>query len=418
MRTEDLLILLNEWWKNGKVGSRLKEYKRELFYEAIKLLEYRQILIITGLRRVGKSTLMFQIINEILKEVEPFKILYYTYDENKTGIIDLLNIYKKITKIDWEKEKVYVFLDEIQKLKNWSSQVKVIYDNFPNVKFILSGSASLLLEKEAKENLAGRYFLIEIPTLSLKEYFELKNKKTLDNYELYRKEILISLEDYFRKPFPEIVDWNDEIRIYEYVKESIISKLVRIDLMDIYENINPKLLESLLELFFTNPGMILNLDSLSRDLRIHKKTLLNHVFFLEYAKLIRIIKNFRPSILSETRKYKKIYPYDVSLIFPYNPNIEQGKVLECYIASLLDAKYYWREKGKEIDFIIKLDSLIPIEVKSSEKLSNEDLKNIKYFINKFGVKEGWIIYMGETEYIEKNIKAINLLDLIFVELKM
>jgi len=356
---------------------------------------------------------MFQIINELLKEMDSIKILYYTYDENKIGIIDLLNVYKKITKIDWEKEKVYIFLDEIQKLKNWSSQIKIIYDNFPNVKFILSGSASLFLEKEAKENLAGRYFLIEMPPLSLKEYFELKNKKNLDNYELYKSEIFNMLKDYFRKPFPEIVDWDDEIRIHEYIKENIVSKLVRIDLMDIFENINYRLLESLIELFFTNPGMTLNLDSLSRDLRIHKKTLLDHIFFLEYAKLIRIIKNFRPSTLAETRKYRKIYPYDVSLIFSYNPRIEKRKILESYVASLIEAKHYWREKDKEVDFIIKSDSLIPIEVKNSEKLSIEDLKNIKYFINKFNVKEGWIIYMGETKYMEKNIKAINLIDLIF-----
>jgi predicted AAA+ superfamily ATPase len=413
MRIEDTLTLLNEWWKTGKVGSdRLKEYKREAFLELKNLLSYRQITVLTGLRRVGKTTLMFQLIDDLLKKVEPKKILYYTYDEKKEDIVSILNAFKKITKTDWKKEDTFVFLDEIQKLKDWSSKIKIIYDNFPRVKFVVSGSASVMLEREAMDNLAGRYFLEEIKPLSIKEYFELKNKLKIENYELYKDDLKIEVEDYFKKPFPEIVEWEEERRIFEYIKESVISKIIKIDLPEIFTNVNTRLLETLIEIFFSEPGMTLNIDSLSKSLRVHKKILEQHIFFLEFSKLIRIVKNFRISILAESRKLRKVYPYDISLVFPFNPNIEMGKILESVVISRINAKNYWRTGNREVDFVLREKEILPIEVKAKFELKKEDLKNIDYLMKKYKIKRGVVVYMGETKEFER-IKALNLLDFLY-----
>jgi predicted AAA+ superfamily ATPase len=413
MRIEDTLTLLNEWWKTGKVGSdRLKEYKREAFFELKNLLSYRQITVLTGLRRVGKTTLMFQLIDDLLKKVEPKKILYYTYDEKKEDIVSILNAFKKITKTDWKKEDTFVFLDEIQKLKDWSSKIKIIYDNFPRVKFVVSGSASVMLEREAMDNLAGRYFLEEIKPLSIKEYFELKNKLKIENYELYKDDLKIEVEDYFKKPFPEIVEWEEERRIFEYIKESVISKILKIDLPEIFTNVNTRLLETLIEIFFSEPGMTLNIDSLSKSLRVHKKILEQHIFFLEFSKLIRIVKNFRISILAESRKLRKVYPYDISLVFPFNPNIEMGKILESVVISRINAKNYWRTGNREVDFVLREKEILPLEVKAKFELKKEDLKNIDYLMKKYKIKRGVVVYMGETKEFER-IKALNFLDFLY-----
>jgi hypothetical protein len=180
---DEFLTLINSWWKEGKIGEeKAPPYKREIFVDVLKTFnEYRQILILSGLRRVGKSTIMFQLIDYLLKKGEdPNRILYFSFDRKKEEyLIKILDAFRSITNVNWEKEKIFVFLDEIQKLKDWSSQLKQLYDNFPNIKFVVSGSASLELEKEAKDNLAGRYFLREIPPLSLKEFFELKYGKKI-----------------------------------------------------------------------------------------------------------------------------------------------------------------------------------------------------------------------------------------------
>ncbi len=416
MKLDELLILLNEWWRTGRVGGdRVKPYRRKCFSNLKDLMRYRQITIIVGLRRVGKSTLMFQLIDDLLKEnVDPRRILYFSFDVKIEDITDILSSFQKIVKIDWRSENVFVFLDEIQKLKDWSSKIKIIYDNFPKIKFIVSGSASLQLISEAVTDLAGRYFLEEVKPLSLEEYYELKYNRRIDVYELYKGEIELELNNYFKKPYPEIVNWEEDRRIFEYIRENILAKILRIDLPDTFKNVNSKLLENLLEIFYGEPGMILNLDSLSKSLRIHKKTLEWHIFLLEFAKLITIIKNFRASILSESRKLRKIYPYDVSLVFPFNPNIEESRVVECAVASKINTQNYWREGGREVDFIIRNRRIIPVEVKYKKTLDKNDIKNLVYFIEKFKVDFGVIIYNGETGKINPQIKAINLLDFIFL----
>ena len=93
-----------------------KPYVREVFDEIIKSLEYRQISVLTGLRRVDKSTLMFQTINHLLESgADPRNIVYLSFDEKISDLLELLNTYSRITGVNWKRERVYVFFDEIQK---------------------------------------------------------------------------------------------------------------------------------------------------------------------------------------------------------------------------------------------------------------------------------------------------------------
>ena len=126
--------------------------KRSIFKELKKSISSRFIVQIIGLRRTGKTVLMLQLINSLIEDgVDPLKILYFTFDEEITKLDDLLNEFDKIT--DFRKNKVYVFLDEIQKLPNFESQIKIYYDLYPNIKFFISGSMSLFLKKKSRESL-------------------------------------------------------------------------------------------------------------------------------------------------------------------------------------------------------------------------------------------------------------------------
>lgn len=100
------------------------------------------------------------------------------------SLIDVLKEYRNITKIDWKKERVYLFLDEIHKLKRWSTELKILYDTLPNIKIVVSGSASINLEKDAIINLAGRHFRFEVKPLSLREFAELYYGRKMKNYEI------------------------------------------------------------------------------------------------------------------------------------------------------------------------------------------------------------------------------------------
>ncbi len=311
------------------------------------------------------------------------------------------------------KRKNLCFFDEIQKIKNWSEKIKFLYDNLPNIKFFMSGSASLMIRKDSIHNLAGRYFLKEINPLSLKEFAELYYEKEINNLKIYRNEIERILDFYIRRPFPEIVKWDDEKRVNEYIRELIIDKVVKADIPEIFD-VNTNLLNSLVELFLTNPGMIINLTDMAKNYQVHKLTMQNHIFYLEFAKIIRIHNNFRPSIKSESRKMKKVYPYDISLSFSLYPELERGKIIESVVSKFY--KNYWREKEKEIDFIRRNGKLIPIEVKSKKDITKNDLRNLIYFTKRYGLKEGWLIYNGENKRKEigkTNINIINIIDFLF-----
>ena len=409
-----MLLLNNPWWKTGSISKeKAKEYLRFCFKEIRDLIKYRQIVILTGLRRVGKTTLMYQTIRELLKKTKPKKILYFSFDEKLVEPITILKEYEKLTDVNWKKERIYVFFDEIQRLKDWSLKIKQIYDSLPNIKIFLSGSASLAIESDVIRNLAGRYFLREIPPLTLKEFFELYFKRELDNFELYRDDLEKIFPYYIKKPFPEIVEWKNEKRVYEYIRELVIDKVVKIDIPEIFNKVRIHLLSTLVNEFFSNPGEILNIDSLSKSLRIHKTIIEQHIDYLGFAKMIKLVKNYRPSIRATSRKLKKVYPYNVSLCFPFYPDLTKGEIYESLIASL-DIETYWRKGNKEVDFIkFKDKKIIPIEVKAKEDLKKEDTQNLVYFLKRYNIKEGIVVYLGENR-IKKidnyKIKFVNIID--------
>ena len=158
----ELLVESNRWWKT----SFTVEYKeRDVYKKISKYLKLPQIITFTGLRRVGKTTLMLKIIQDyIMKGFNPKNILYFSFDEfRKTDIREILNEYEKIVDKNLEKGKYLVLLDEIQKLENWEEKIKRIYDVYgKNIKIIITGSESLFIKKKSKETLAGRIFEFKI----------------------------------------------------------------------------------------------------------------------------------------------------------------------------------------------------------------------------------------------------------------
>jgi len=119
---------LNSWWKTGSIPKEYKEMeRRELFKEIIKYIEDRQIISIVGLRRVGKTVLLYHVIDFLLRKTKKENILYYTYDlfEDKS-IEEILDLYSSTIEVDIKKDKVFVFLDEIQKHKGWEREIKLL----------------------------------------------------------------------------------------------------------------------------------------------------------------------------------------------------------------------------------------------------------------------------------------------------
>lgn len=400
-RIKETLEFLNPWWNEARISESLaKSYKRSLFEKIKSHEKYRQIIILSGLRRVGKTTLLYQTIEDLLLKIDPKDIFYFSFDKQVSDLLDLFKNYKELTNVDYKTKEIFVFFDEITKFKGWASELKLIYDSCPNIKFYISSSSSINLEEDAIKNLAGRYFLININPLNFREFLELRGKyKLLEYEELNRNEIKSEFSEYLLKNFPENINWTDNLLIKDYLRSSIIDKIIKNDLPERFENINKDLLYNLINLIFTNPGIIIDYDSLSKNLKISKTTLNNHLFYLEFCYLIKIIKNYRPSMLSSSRKLQKAYPYWWTFSYCYDGSLD--KRLEAFVISTLNGKYYWREKEKEIDLLVVEDKKIfPIEVKNKEFIEERELNSLKYFMKKYNVRKSGVIYSGD-ERIKK-----------------
>ena len=400
MQAKEALVLLNQWWVTNKVDPVLKKEFKRVQYKKLRQLvsEPRGVVIVYGLRRVGKSTLIYQVIDEMLQTEKPDRVVYFSYDFSLGEIVEVLNAYQSLTNVDWKHEKVTVFLDEIQKNAHWSSEIKILYDLFPRLKFVVTGSASLQLEREAAIELAGRFYTLEIPVLSIAEYYSIKTGRPHNNVELIKQDLKNLLDEYMLKPFPELVNVSNRQSISEYIRETVTAKVVALDIAEEFKKVDIQLILALLDYFLSEPGIILNVDKISQNFGKRKVEVDRHIGILEYSKLIRILKNYRPSMLSESRKLRKVYPYDISLSLANFPSIEYGRIIETKALTALGATRYWREGNKEVDCILfNGREMIPVEVKSNKVARDEHLTSLRYFIKKFGVKKGILIYMGDDQ---------------------
>lgn len=394
MSTTDDLERFNPWWKTGTVRPELlKDYKRKTYFELEKYLKKRQILLLWGLRRVGKTTLLLQLISRLLKDTGKKNIFYFSFDEIAFDLKDILESYQKFIlgrTFEENSDTLYIFLDEIQKVDDWENKLKTYYDLYPGIKFFISGSASVTLRKKSKECLAGRILDFLMTPLTFEEFLEMNNKdvaKIKANPGLWKREILPLFYRYLKYgTFPELAEEQDEEFARKYIQNNVIDRIIYRDLPEEFEIKDVELLKTLVYLLGKRPGTIVNYSEISKNLGKDQRTIANYFEYLEFGLLIKMIFNYRGSPMASRRKLKKAYLTTPNIAFAFNQDLDSVLpfMLENLIATKIDARFFYRNSF-EIDFVIpanrKLDA---IEVKKKEK----DTKQIKKFREKFREKAG------------------------------
>jgi len=359
---------------------------RGIFRSLLETISRRQLVEIIGLRRTGKTTLLFQFINYLLeKKINPYSILYFTFDEEKLKLDDLLQIFSLQTQIDFKKEQVFIFLDEIQKLPDFQNQLKVYYDLYPHLKFFISGSTSLFLQKKTQESLAGRIISFYLPPLSFKEYLYFKDKsEVLEKPLVFEKEIEKDFAIFLESQLIESIFLKRPNEKREYFT-SIVKKIIFEDIPQAFPVDNPEILWRITKIIGQYPGMLIDYQNLSQKIGISNKTLSSYLFYLEESFLVKKIYNFSRNLLTSEKKLKKFYLASPSLSWALSDFVEKGKLVENLVLSLGDYKFFWRDSYQhEVDFIKIEDSkIIPVEVKSQKEVQKKDLKNLIIFAKKF-----------------------------------
>lgn len=407
-----VLKAYNPWWGTGVVNPGFtKTYRRFAYYEAMKRLEQkdlRRTIVLTGTRRVGKTTIQYQMIDRLLKKgVPPQKILFVSMDHpmlKLSGLNDLLECYHSNV---YAEQDCYYFFDEIQYASDWDKWMKTIYDMQPETKMVATGSASPALMKGSSESGAGRWSVIQVPTLSFYEYCaligarvpelgpEIRPTAFLHMAQQERTAVMIKLEEvqnYFMRylrvgGFPELALASDDLMAQQIMREDVVDKVLKRDLPALYKIRSATELERIFLYLCNVSSEIVSFSAIANDLGgVSRPTVENYVNYLESANLIyqswpvemgghKILKA-KPKIYIADAAIRNAVLMDDDVLT--NP-IELGKMVETAVYKHVAAFYYQQatrvgyyrggKKDKEIDVVVDYPNIkkILIEVKYREQ---------------------------------------------------
>ena len=362
---ENELYKQNPWWEEKKISKDIDNWiEREKYLEDIfSKIDKNEILFLTGLRRIGKTTIMKQIISRLLKNVNKTDICFVSLDSFsliENSIHDIIEEYRRIHKKSIE-DFFYLFLDEITFKDNFPHELKSLYDN-DNIKIICSSSiASLMNDKKAY--LTGRTRTIEILPLDFKEFLNFKKVKI-------NKSDRARLEAYFRDyikvgGIPRYVLEEDEAYLRELV-DSIIYK----DIIAHYSLTNERVVRELFLLLCERVGKPISYNKLSNILGISVNSVKRYVSYFEKAYLFYSVSRFSKSFNENITSPKKIYCGDVGIKNMVTGFRDLGASYENLVFLKIKTKNpsYYKKDSMEIDFITK-DTLI--EAKFNKKIEKK-----------------------------------------------
>jgi predicted AAA+ superfamily ATPase len=412
-----VLTAYNPWWKTGIMNPKMsKTYKRFAFYEAMKRLEQkdlRRTVILTGARRVGKTTIQYQMIETLLNRgVAPQKIVFISMDHpmlKLAGFNEILECYHENI---YAERDCYYFFDEVQYAQDWDKWLKVIYDMQPDTQVVATGSASPALIKGNQESGAGRWTVIRVPTMSFYEYCELLEldrpelpqnlKITLLLYKTQqeRHSVIMQLskvQNHFNRylqvgGFPELALSSNDIMAQHIMREDVVDKVLKRDLPSLYNIRNPIELERIFLYLCNVSSGIVSIEAIAKELGgVSRPTVENYIRYLESANLIyqswpvdmagKKVLKARPKIYIADAAIRNAVLMDDSLL---TDPVEMGKIVETAIYKHVAAFYYQQaasvgyfrggRKGKEIDIVVDYPKIknILIEVKYRESVSISD----------------------------------------------
>lgn len=429
---ENELKKYNPWWENPSIFAEDISLPKRDIYQTLsnKCFNSDLIIAVVGLRRVGKTTLLKQLINDFLLKTKKRKtITYFSFEEsilkNESEIIEKIILYQ-IKK--HPKEKLYFFFDEIQYVDFWNSVLKKYFDQFGSqIKFIISGSSSLFIRTKAKESLAGRILEFQLLPLSYGEYLKINKKINLPQQKLFEtapfqkyqellKENFLNYLNFGEFPYLEkLADYNDK---KQYLNDWIIRKVLEIDLPRLKKIYHPQELINLNDVLIIGSGSLIQIQNLAYDLSIDRKTLTSYLSLLEKSYLIKTIYNLSDSFRTKSLRQRKIFFSTVNAVAFRNTsgvnsesfNLKIGQLVENYVLNYLlknnlEEVYFWRQREKEIDFVIKTpEKLIPVEVKYQNQIKPNNLKNLIYFCQQKKISEAFVVTKNTLE--NKTFKGI------------
>jgi predicted AAA+ superfamily ATPase len=426
------LQVQNTWWTTGKVEDGLApEFKRSVYKRVCEVFfnEIRRFPVLSGPRRVGKSTMMFQAIDKLLNDgVRPERILFYTLDEFPNDGIAIKEVVEIYSKYVYDGDDFYLFVDEAQKDKAWKNYIKKLYDLKRNVHVMVTGSASVEIEKESDDSGSGRFFTLKIPTMSFYEFCAMNGKEVdippIDVFKMHKLTVpeqtgvYLKLEKLYMEMirymkiggFPEFARSDNYAYISRLLRDQVVAKAIRQDIPRSFDIRDVDALSNLYAYFCFGTSEAISVDTISKNLAIDRATCGRYIEALEKANLIYVSEQLNIGGKKPLKPRKKIHISDYGIKCAVTRTVdvesnpaELGAAIETIAykhtrdyfegldENLYTVGYSRSETGQEIDIVVQ-ENAVDLQYIEAKYRNNSPIRDSDGIVV-FGMKDtpGYVI---------------------------
>ncbi len=394
----------------------------------------QKIITLMGVRRCGKTSILYETINRLTQSIDKKRILFFNFEDerfelNQESLDLILQAYMELYP-EIEMRETYLFFDEIQNVDGWEKFVRRVYDGVSKNIFI-TGSNSKLLSRDIATSLRGRTITYEVFPLSFREYLAFEKIEI----DLHSTKSLAFIHNRLEKflhegAFPEIVLFDDRIR--EKILQDYYNVMIYKDLIERFEIKNTKALKFFLKRILASSTKLVSVNKIYNDLKssgfkVGKNSLYEYLGYVEDIYLSLTLDRYSQKITTQTDK--KVYSIDIgfnnTLLYKFSDDI--GKSMENAVFLELRRRgkeiYYHTDRTSECDFIVLEKGTVTGAIQVTYEMENKKTRDreFKGLINackQYGLNKGLIItYEEEGSYQESGltIELVSLVSFLLTE---
>jgi len=427
----DMLSEYNPHWTGADAAQNL--VMRPEYIKALSSMKNRrEVIVLQGIRRSGKSSLLKLFIRELISNGVPSEnIFFLNLEDYRLGTEKSVETLEQWVQSYLQrmapKGNKFIFLDEIQEVPHFEKWVRTHYELNSEYHFILTGSSSSLLSGEFATLLTGRHLSVQVYPFSFHEFLEFQNSSLaikvdkMPPEEAWRSEIFASFESHLEKylyqgGFPETTKQIEDQKNIALLQQYFEDVLYR-DIAFRYSIRRVDTLQKLALYLVSNMANEINMSRIASLLGVTRKTVIDLINYLKTVYLVFTTSNFSFSLNERlnTTKPKKVYCIDNGLFsaLKQTETRDVGKRVENLV--FLHLRTNWQEeifywKGKvEIDFV--LGNGFPINVTAQDELEEQEINGLLYYMTQFNQPRGLLISWNHFTEIKENERKILVLPL-------
>lgn len=366
----------NPWNKELNYGIDRLFY----YHQIVELIQRKEIQVFSGIRRCGKTTLMLQCMRYLLDlGVKKDAILFIPCDEPLLKLNGFEDIHKIISEFREGKEKLYIFLDEVQVIDGWERYLKGRYDSQDSIKFFVSGSTASFFKDDVASYLTGRHFFHKVTTCTYIEYLRIAKNKSLKDYLAWGG-------------FPEVILATSEMEKLQ-ILQTYLDTIIYRDIIKRYKLKNGKTIDKFIRSILTVVGGKISKQKLAKQFGLHPRSVDRYITTGIDSFLFIEVPFFTQSLRKGKQYLPKVFPCDIGFSRLLSERVENGRSAEWAVLKKLKEASYWSSGEHEVDFVTKTHA---IQVTYTNDVPQREFDGLLAF-RKFHKVIGLVLAMSTTD---------------------